>query len=152
MQSLQKILVPTDLSPEARHILTEAQRFAESFSASIDLLYVWSPPPLVGPETLLAGVGMSEQPLLEMLEGNAHEQLDRFTNDVRSAGIQVANTFCEQGDPASAIVERAESGHYDLLVLGTHGRSGLSHLLLGSVTEKVVRNARCPVLTVRAGD
>ena len=150
MLSMHKILVPTDLSSGATHVLNEAQRFAETFSASIDLLYVWTAPALVAPEALLTGVGMNEEPLLEWLESSASDQLEQFALGARNAGINVAHSYCEQGDPATAIVDRAESGHYDLLVLGTHGRGVISRLLLGSVAEKVVRRAPCPVLTVRA--
>jgi nucleotide-binding universal stress UspA family protein len=152
MLSLQKILVPTDLSPTAARALDQAQRFAKPFSATIDLLYVWTPPALVAPETLLTGIGVDEQPLLEWLGSNAQAQLDKFADDARSAGIEVGRSFCEQGDPATAIVEHAAQGKYDLLVLSTHGRTGLAHVLLGSVAEKVVRRAPCPVLTVRASD
>ena len=150
MLPLNKILVPTDLSASGGRVLGEAQRFAESFCATIDLLYVWSPPALVAPESVITGVGITDQPLLEWLGKNASEQLEKFESDARNSGIEVSHSFCDVGDPATAIVDRATSGGYDLLVLGTHGRTGLSHLLMGSVAEKVVRLAPCPVLTVRA--
>ena len=66
--------------------------------------------------------------------------------------IEVNTSFCEPGDPATTIVEHAAQGGYDLLVLGTHGRTGIAHAALGSVAEKVVRSAPCPVLTVRTTD
>ena len=150
MLSLNKILVPTDLSESSARVLDEAQLFASKFSATIDLMYVWSPPALSAPESVITGVGLTEQPLLEWLRSSADAMLSRFVDEARSRGIGVAHTFCDLGDPAMAIVERAASGGYDLLVLGTHGRTGLSHVLLGSVAEKVVRRASCPVLTVRA--
>ena len=133
MLPVNKILVPTDLSASARHILGEAQRFASTFGATIDLLYVWSPPALVAPESVITGVGITDQPLMEWLGKNATEQLEKFEIDARSSGIEVSHSFCDVGDPATAIVERATNGGYDLLVLGTHGRTGLSHLLMGSV-------------------
>jgi len=152
MLSMRKILVPTDLSPAATRVLEQARTFADKFSASIDLLYVWAPPALVAPEVLMTGVGVAEQPFLDWLAHRSREQLSKFEQQATSAGIPVVHSFCEPGDPASAIVERAASGGYDLLVMGTHGRTGLSHALLGSVTEKVVRRAPCPILTVRTGD
>jgi nucleotide-binding universal stress UspA family protein len=148
--SLNKILVPTDLSEAGTRVLAEARIFAAAFSATIDLMYVWTPPALAAPESVLTGVGVAEQPLLEWLRANASEMLSKFESDARSAGIPVRESFCDLGDPATAIVERAASGGYDLLVLGTQGRTGLSHVLMGSVAEKVVRRAPCPVLTVRA--
>lgn len=149
MLTLNKILVPTDLSESAAPVLAEAQLFASRFSATIDLLHVWSPPALATPESVITGVGMTEQPLLEWLRSNAGELLSKFEHDARSAGVRIGQSFCDLGDPATAIIDRATSGGYDLLVLGTQGRTGLSHLLLGSVAEKVVRRAPCPVLTVR---
>ncbi len=150
MLSLKKILLPTDLSEGSARVLAEAELFASKFSATIDLMYVWSPPPLAAPESVITGVGITEQPLLEWLRNSASEQLRKFETEARAAGVPIGEAFCDLGDPATAIVERAASGGYDLLVIGTHGRSGLSHLLLGSVAEKVVRRAPCPVLTVRA--
>ena len=152
MQAPQKILVPTDLSACSSHALAQAQEFAATFGASIDLMYVWSAPALVAPESVITGVGINEQPLLEWIQQSAGEQLARFEDEARQAGITVQRSFCEPGDPATTIVERAASDHYDLLVLGTHGRTGLSHVFLGSVAANVVRRAPCPVLTVRTPD
>jgi universal stress protein A len=152
MISLRKILVPTDLSSASLRAVEEAQAFASAFSASIDLLYVWSLPTLIAPESLISGVGINEQPLLDWVKSSARELLTKFETEAKSAGITVGASFCEPGDPATVIMERALSGNYDLLVLGTHGRTGLSHALLGSVAEKVVRRSPCPVLTVRTPD
>jgi universal stress protein A len=151
MLKMRKILVPIDLSPAGMRVLEQAQSFAAKFSASIDLLYVWSAPALAAPEVLMTGVGVSELPLLEWLGNSAREQLEKFESQARSAGVPVAHSYCELGDPATAIVEHARNGNYDLLVLGTHGRTGLSHVLMGSVAEKVVRRSPCAVLTVRTG-
>ncbi len=152
MLSIRKILVPLDLSPKATRVLEQAQEFAAKFSATIDLLYVWSPPPMLAPEALITGVGGTEQPFLQWLGNSAREHLDKFESQARDAGIAIAHSYCELGDPASTIIEHARTGEYDLLVMGTHGRTGLSHALMGSVAEKVVRRASCAVLTVRTGD
>ncbi len=152
MLSMRKILVPIDLSPAATRVLEQAQEFAAKFSAAIDLLYVYNPPAVLAPEALLTGVGSTELPFLEWLGNSAREQLAKFESQARSGGIAIANSYCELGDPALAIVERAGSGGYDLLVMGTHGRTGLAHALMGSVAEKVVRRAPCAVLTVRTGN
>lgn len=152
MLSLHKILLPTDLSPNGDRALAEAKRFASVFSSSVDLLYVWAPPALVAPEAVVSGIGLTEQPLIEWLGAQANEQLGKLASEARAAGLPVGECFCDLGDPASAIIDRASKGKYDLLVLGTHGRTGLSHLLLGSVAAKVVREAPCPVLTVRTAN
>jgi universal stress protein A len=152
MLSMRKILVPIDLSKASTRVLEQAQEFAAKFSATIDLLYVWTPPALLAPEALMTGVGATEQPLLAWLENSAREHLAKFESEAKSAGVPIATSYCELGDPATAILERAQSGGYDLMVVGTHGRTGLSHLLMGSVAEKIVRRARCAVLTVRTAD
>lgn len=152
MLTMRKILVPVDLSPAGTHLLERAQEFAAQFSATIDLLYVWTPPAMLAPEALLTGVGSAEQPFLEWLGNNARERLDAFQNQAENAGFAIGRSYCELGDPASIIIEQAKNGSYDLLVMGTHGRSGLSHALMGSVAEKVVRRAPCAVLTVRTRD
>jgi universal stress protein A len=152
MLAMQKILVPTDLSPSGTRALERAHEFAATFSATIDLLYVWTPPAMLAPEALITGVGATEQPFLEWLGKNAREHLDAFENQARSAGVPILHSYCELGDPASTIVGHAKNGRYDLLVMGTHGRTGLSHALMGSVAEKVVRRAPCAVLTVRTAD
>jgi len=150
MSLMQKILVPVDLSPDSRQALAEAAQFAAAFGASIDLLYVWSAPALVAPESVITGVGVNEQPLVEWIRKSATEQLAQFEIEIRREGVPISNVLCEPGDPAAVIVDRAKAGQYDLLVLSTHGRTGLSHFLLGSVAERVVRTAPCPVLTVRS--
>jgi len=151
MLSIRKILVPIDLSPAGTPLLRQAQDFAAKFAASIDLLHVWTPPPMLAPEALVTGLGTTEQPFLQFLSNSAQEQLGKFEAQARSEGFVIAHSYCELGDPATTIVERAANGGYDLLVLGTHGRTGLSHVLMGSVAEKVVRRAPCAVLTVRTG-
>ena len=152
MPSLQNILVPTDFSAASTRALAEAHEFAAAFGARIDLLHVWSVPSLVAPESVITGVGINEQPLLEWMRQSAGELLAKFEADAQQAGIAVREAFSETGDPATAIVARAAKGKYDLLVMGTHGRTGLSHVILGSVAEKVVRRAPCAVLTVRVGE
>jgi len=149
MLSLRKVLVPIDLTPAATRVLEQAQEFAAKFSASIDLLHVWTPPSMLAPEALVTGVGTAQQPFLEWVANNARQQLSLFESHAQSAGFSIAHSYCELGDPATSIIEHAASGGYDLLVMGTHGRTGLSHALLGSVAEKVVRRAPCAVLTVR---
>ena len=150
MLALHKILVPTDLSQCSSRALGEAHDFARQFSASIDLLYVWTMPALIAPESLITGMGVNEKPLMDWMGDSARELLTEFEQTAKNAGIEVDTSFCELGDPASAILEHATQGGYDLLVLGTHGRTGIAHAVLGSVAEKVVRRSPCPVLTVRS--
>src|SRR4051812_36309509 len=85
MLSLSRILVPTDLSPHGLTILKEAHYFATTFSASIDVLHVWSPPALVAPESILTGVGAGEQPLLQWISSQAEQQLEQFAARAHAA-------------------------------------------------------------------
>jgi universal stress protein A len=84
------------------------------------------------------------------LQENADKELARFASRAQEDGIAIATTRSEPGVPSATIVEIAKNGAYDLIVMGTHGRTGFSRVMLGSVAERVVRLAPCAVLTVRA--
>ena len=148
MQKLSKILVPVDFSACSRSALEHAAVLAKSFGATIDLLYVWEAPAFVAPEAMIGAAGTT-QTLAQLASDQAQQAMKDFAKQARDDGIQIANTRVEQGDPARTIVELAEQEGYDLVAMGTHGRSGFAHLLLGSVAEKVVRRSPRPVLTVR---
>lgn len=149
--ALKKVLVPVDFSPGTRHVLELASTFARSFGASIELFHVWQPPPLVSaPITVLSADADGRTMTLEDLGRNAATtQLKEMLAELKKLGPVEAHCAVGIGNPAYEIIEAAAHGGYDLIVMGTHGRSGFAHALLGSVAEKVVRRARCPVLTVR---
>ena len=146
MISIRRILVPVDLSGTSEHALTYAGEFAEKLGAELTVLYVVPEPSAVLPDMMMPVpvttadtddlVAAGHQSLAELL---AAKNIDRrnVTLDVRV------------GDAAEEIEAAAAELKADLIVVGTHGRSGLKHLLLGSVAEHVVRHAPCPVLTVR---
>jgi nucleotide-binding universal stress UspA family protein len=85
----------------------------------------------------------------ELARSRAGSQLLEIVNRIRKAGVAEVHCRVGIGSPAHEIVDLAELGHFDLIVMGTHGRSGIAHALLGSVAERVVRRAKCPVMTVR---
>ena len=89
--------------------------------------------------------------LLEGLIANAEQQLATLRTSAAALGV-TAETSVMTGRPAHAIVEHAKEGGFDLIVMGTHGRTGLSHVVMGSVAERIVRKAPCPVLTVHASE
>jgi nucleotide-binding universal stress UspA family protein len=146
MIEIRRILCPIDFSEDSRHALAHASALARWYGAAITLLHVSHPeaftnPPLLFDE-LPRGAGRIEAALHA-----AGEELPRWAEPVRSAGIPV-ETLIECGYVVRHILERAAARAADLIVMGTHGRSGFERLVLGSVTEKVLRKAPCPVMAV----
>jgi nucleotide-binding universal stress UspA family protein len=151
MNQLSRILVPVDFSECSRAALEHASVLAKSFDATIDLLYVWEAPAFIAPEAMVGAAGTT-QTLSQLAGDQARTAMTEFHEKAKADGIAIGATRVEQGDPARTIVEVAEREGYDLIAMGTHGRSGFAHLLLGSVAEKVVRRSSCPVLTVRTAE
>jgi nucleotide-binding universal stress UspA family protein len=151
MNQLRRILVPVDFSECSRAALDHASVLAKSFGATIDLLYVWEAPAFVAPEAMVGAAGTT-QTLSQLASEQAETAMREFTEKAKTEGVEILTTRVEQGDPARTVVDVAERDGYDLIAMGTHGRSGFAHLLLGSVAEKVVRRSSCPVLTVRTAE
>ena len=146
MTRITRILVPTDFSATADAALDYAYVLAERFNASIELLHVLDDPFVA--DGMAAEAYISEAPTLRtaMLQ-EAQERL-RHRASTRG-GLPAIKTEVLFGHGARTIVEYAAERGVDLVVMGTHGRTGLAPLLLGSVAEQLVRTAPCPVLTVR---
>lgn len=147
MLEIHRILVPVDFSDCSRVALESAATLAERFGASIAVLHVWEPPHLVGPEFLMREPGEKGHPIAEIAIAQAKTEMERFLSAFPQR--ERFEIRYETGKPYKTIVELAGRERYDAIVMGTHGRSGLPHLLIGSVAEKVVRTAPCPVVTVR---
>jgi nucleotide-binding universal stress UspA family protein len=143
MTNIRSILVPVDFSKPSRAGVDLALELAKKFDAKITLLHVWGLPVYAFPEGAVFG-----PEVVTRLTGAAQDAVDRLKMEVSGKGVEV-NAISTIGTPAEEIVERAKNGPFDLVVMGTHGRTGLTHVLLGSVAERVVRTAPCPVLTVR---
>ncbi|HTQ05629.1 MAG TPA: universal stress protein [Polyangiaceae bacterium] len=148
MQAIRKILVPVDFSESSRVALEHALGWAAPFAAKVDVLHVWQAPAFI-PTANLPDAVSADTTLVELVKKNAEAALERFVAEVRERGLGVREALSEPGSPAHTIVEVAKQGRYDLIVLATHGHTGLAHALIGSVAERVVRHASCPVLTVR---
>jgi universal stress protein A len=147
-----KILAATDFSDDSNYALEYAEELARRFSAEILVMHVDQPLSPVMVSELSPGLDVGamnrvaeEQRLLALRE------LDLITARLRDAGLK-SRSMLRVGAPFLEIVTAAHSDGVDLVVLGTHGRSGLAHVLMGSVAERVVRKAHCPVLTIRHPD
>jgi nucleotide-binding universal stress UspA family protein len=143
MVVIKSILVPTDFSPGAAVAIDQALALAKPFGATVTLLHVYSLPTYVFPDgsTFVAGAEVTAR-----ITSDVEEALSREAQEAGRSGVTV-KTRSQMGVPWDEIARTARE--YDLVVMGTHGRTGLRHLFLGSVAEKVVRHAPCPVLTVR---
>jgi len=140
----KKILFCTDFSKNSEPACQWAVDCAKAFGAELLVLHTINPGLLRYPS--LEDLPLSEVSL-EDIEKQAHETLETIAQLCRRDVVEV-KTFCRTGVPAQAIVDFATEECADLIVMGTHGWTGLSHLLLGSTAEHVVRMARRPVLTV----
>ena len=146
MTTIHRILYATDLSSTSEPAWDEAQRLGRLFKAEILLLHVVAPP-LVFP---VEGYFPPElyQELLRSARRDAEKGLDRLLGAVPGSGLTVRIRL-EEGSPAARILEVATQEAADLLVVGTHSRTGLQRAMLGSIADRMVRQATCPVLTVR---
>jgi nucleotide-binding universal stress UspA family protein len=149
MIHMKRILCPIDFSDFSRHAFDRAAEVARCYGATVDVLHVLpvaSTVPAVpyGPE------GPGPFRLAVEDRGGVLAELPRFLVGERSLGVPVEFHVVEAQSTQQAILDQAERLAADLLVLGTHGRSGFERLLLGSVAEKVLRTSRLPVLTVPA--
>ncbi len=149
MHRITRILAPVDFSECSRASLAEALYFGERFKAPVHVLHVWEVPHNVRPDLMVWVEGSDGQPVSQVATNDAAKQMNAFLADLTPEQKGRLQVRLEGGDPVETILETAKKEGIDLIVLGTHGRRGLTHLLIGSVAEKVVRQAGCPVLTVR---
>jgi len=146
---IKKVLVPIDFSKCSTHAARKAVELVKSFGAQVDLLHVLELPHYVIPDVMVTVPGEEKKSLTEFAHGEAAKDIEKLLAELADSGVKV-NTRLKSGYPREEILAAAEEGEYDLVVMGTHGRRGLSHLFLGSVAEQVVRRASCPVLTIRS--
>jgi len=145
--AIEKILVATDFSDGALQAVGYAIDLAQPISAELIILFVVEPAYYGTGADLYSG-SMDPSILLEEQQRIGREQLSQLGRRLDKRAIRF-RTLLETGTPYRIIAEVAEKQHADLIIMATHGRSGFSHFLLGSVTEKVIRTAPCPVLTLR---
>jgi len=145
---LSKILIPTDFSDATAKAVEYAASFAQQHGAELLLCHVLEPSPY--PMAPIAGSldrAPAEAELHRAVEKELQDCRERFVpSDVRCQTVML------EGTPHVEIISHAKAQGVDLIVMPTHGRSGLAHFLLGSVSEKVIRRAHCPVLVFRTDE
>jgi len=146
--AVKKIVVPTDFSAAAASALAYAQDFAKATAAEILILHVIEPIYYATPADMYVTTP-NMTAILDEQRQFAKEQLSKLVKQLNKGG-QRCRAFLETGPAALVIVDFAAAKRAGLIVMATHGRSGVAHLLMGSVAERVVRTATCPVLTVRS--
>lgn len=137
----EEILVPTDGSPGAEAAIDPAIDIARAYGARVHALSVI--------DTMSMGVDVRSESILGLLEESARSAVQTVEKRARAASIRSVETAIEQGTPYREIRSYVDTHDIDLVVMGTHGRSGLERYLLGSVAEKTVRTSPVPVMTVR---
>lgn len=148
MHPFKKILVPVDFSSDSAQAVRMAMDLALRYEAALTLIHVYEPVAYMMPDANT----FFTQPQLDQLFAELRKHLDALQAEARAGGVVRVETRLEQGFAVSEICESAKRMGCDLIVMGTHGRTGLSHLFLGSVAERVLRMAPCPVLTVKTKD
>jgi nucleotide-binding universal stress UspA family protein len=138
-----KILVSTDFSENALKALAYANNYAEKFGAEVYLVHVMEDAPFIS--------DMKDNPLAlseKQIQQNVRDELEALAAEKFGETVPVRN-LVRQGKATEEIVAAAKELNVDLIIISTHGRAGLTRALLGSVAERVVRHAHCPVLVVR---
>jgi len=146
--NIKRILVPVDFSGNSLRALEYAIDLARPFKSELTVLNVVEPIYYATPEFTGGGAAITQ--LVEEQSRVSREQLRRLAQKFGKRRIKL-RALIQTGSPHQVIVDTARKIRADLIVMSTHGRTGVSHLLLGSVAERVVRAATCPVLTLRAG-
>lgn len=142
-----KILVPTDFGTGSDHALAYAVELAKALGAELTVMHAYEIPMIGFPD----GAIVATPDLASRVSEGAQFGLKKTVEPFARSGVTIT-TLLEQGPTWRTIIEAAAKVGAGMIVMGTHGRHGLPRALLGSVAEKVVRSAPCPVLTVHAGD
>jgi nucleotide-binding universal stress UspA family protein len=148
MKPFTKIIVPVDFSPHSDAAIRIAADLSRKYEASVTLVHVYEPVAYALPEGYVLYTADQLASLLSTFE----QRLAAAREIAQREGTISPDTKLLQGSAGSEIVDYAQKNGFDLIVMGTHGRTGLKHALMGSVAEKVLRRAHCPVLTVRASE
>jgi nucleotide-binding universal stress UspA family protein len=148
MPDIQRITYASDFSPASLAAFPLALRLAKVTGSELTILHV-----LLSPASMFVAGGYVTQETWDLIAGEiqarANQEMDRLVTRAVETGVRATPLFVDGGLAAEEIVRAAEQSKTDILVLGTHGRTGVMKMLLGSVAARVVATAQCPVLTVR---
>lgn len=143
--TIKKVLVPIDFSDYSKSALKYAVSFSKMFDAEMILVYVVEPV-IYPPDFSMGQIAMPS--VNTEWDERAKDELEKLAKN-EIIGIKNVKTMIKTGKPFVEIVETAKTEDIDLIIIATHGHSGVEHILFGSTAEKVVRKAPCPVLTLR---
>lgn len=141
--TIKKVLVPIDFSDYSKSALKYAVNFSRLFNAEIILIYVVEPV-IYPPDFSMGQIAMPS--INTEWDERAKDELDKLAKSEISTSVK---TILKTGKPFVEIIETAKEENIDLIIIATHGHTGVEHILFGSTAEKVVRKAPCPVLTLR---
>jgi len=145
--TIKRILHASDFSPASRPALRVARELALALKAQLILCHAYEPlAPVMGAASIPPKLFSQ---IMASTRAGAQGRLERLAASVGHGGTRIATVLIE-GPPSTAVLRAAKRKRADLIVLGTHGRTGIQRMLLGSVAERIVRHSPCPVLTVRA--
>lgn len=147
MIALKKVLVATDFEPASESALRYGRVLARSFGAELHVLHVVEH--LLAHAVDVYSYAADAPGVQQDLERTARERAEALLDDDDRRELRAVAVTKTSNGPADAILDYARENGIDLIVMGSHGRSGVAHFFMGSVAERVVRNALCPVLTVR---
>lgn len=147
MIQFKKILVPTDFSPASKQAIPYGCELAKQHGAELLLCHVLEMPHY---PTLFEGTALVVPPIDESLRAQLSSQLQKLADDTAEEHAIRCRAVMRDGPPTQELLDCATEESADLIVVATHGYTGLKHMLLGSTAEQIVRHASCPVLTIRA--
>jgi universal stress protein A len=143
-----RILVPVDYSPSSRQSAEYALALAAKVGAAVDVVHVWDRPTYISDAVMVRRQGEEQRSLADLIRENAESDMKEFISGLTiPPGVTLTQRLCS-GEPVSTLIAELKKGGHELVVLGTHGRTGLAHVLLGSVAERLIRHSPVPVLTV----
>ncbi|MFW5920793.1 MAG: universal stress protein [Polyangiales bacterium] len=149
--NVERILVPVDYSDHSRRAVEHAVWLGDKLGATVTVVYVAAPPSTYQPlDRWIWGDRADQHTIDDKLREANDEAFESFVSKLPSDARSKISSRMETGAPPSKVIlDLLDEEGFDLVVMGTHGHTGAKHVLLGSTTERVIRRAKCPVLTVR---